>query len=76
MFLAISMGLLSASAPGAIPPAYIEPTAGGILLQIVLGGTAGVLVLGRLFWHNITSVFRHSRKEPANKSADDPPQSR
>ena len=29
--------------------AYLDPTAGGFLLQLVLGGVTGVVVLARLF---------------------------
>ncbi len=35
------------------PLLYIDPIAGGMLLQIILGGLTGVLVLGRLFWKSL-----------------------
>ena len=35
---------------------YIDPTAGGLLIQVLLGGAAGVLILGRLFWGRIQSL--------------------
>lgn len=37
--------------------AYIDPSAGGMLVQLLLAGTAGVAVLGRLFWTRITHFF-------------------
>ena len=37
--------------------AYIDPSAGGMLMQLLLGGTAGVLVIGRLFWSRIRGLF-------------------
>ena len=37
--------------------AYIDPSAGGMLVQLLLAGTAGVAVLGRLFWMRIKRVF-------------------
>jgi hypothetical protein len=33
--------------------AYIDPSAGGMLVQLLLAGTAGVAVLGKLFWSRI-----------------------
>jgi hypothetical protein len=37
--------------------AYIDPSAGGMLVQLLLAGTAGVAVLGRLFWMRIKRLF-------------------
>ena len=36
--------------------AYIDPSAGGMLVQLLLAGTAGVAVLGKLFWHRIRTI--------------------
>ena len=38
--------------------AYIDPGVGSMILQIILGGFAGVAILGKLFWKNIKSFFR------------------
>ena len=37
--------------------AYIDPTAGGLLLQALLAGTAGIVLLVRLFWRR-SGFFR------------------
>ena len=37
--------------------AYIDPSAGGMLVQLLLAGTAGVAVLGKLFWGRIKRIF-------------------
>ena len=37
--------------------AYIDPSAGGMLVQLLLAGTAGVAVLGKLFWMRIKRMF-------------------
>ena len=37
--------------------AYIDPSAGGMLVQLLLAGTAGVAVLGKLFWTRIKRIF-------------------
>ena len=44
---------------GAVPAhAYIDPSAGSLLLQLILGGLAGVLVALRLSWRRLTGLFR------------------
>jgi hypothetical protein len=35
--------------------AYIDPGAGSMLVQLILGGTAGLLLVGRLFWVGLKS---------------------
>ena len=37
--------------------AYIDPSASGMLVQLLLAGTAGVAVLGKLFWMRIKRLF-------------------
>ncbi len=37
--------------------AYMDPGTGSMILQILLGGVAGVLVVGRLYWHRIKEFF-------------------
>ncbi len=38
--------------------AYLDPGGGSMLLQILLGGFAAIGVVGRLYWHRVTSLFR------------------
>ena len=38
--------------------AYLDPTTGSILLQGLLAGIAGVMVVGRLFWTRVKTFFR------------------
>lgn len=33
--------------------AYIDPGAGSLFLQLILGGIGGLLVAGRIFWRRI-----------------------
>ncbi|MDX2168603.1 MAG: hypothetical protein SF182_16135 [Deltaproteobacteria bacterium] len=35
--------------------AYVDPSAGSILLQLLLGGVAGVLVALKLWWKRLSS---------------------
>lgn len=40
---------------------YLDPGSGSMFLQLLLGGVAGLTVIGRLYWQRIVSFF--SRKE-------------
>jgi len=57
--------------------AYIDPGTGGILVQLLTGGVAGLLVLAKLYWHKIRAVFGFStsrppvRRPPEARSGDD-----
>ncbi|TDI58541.1 MAG: hypothetical protein E2O92_09620 [Alphaproteobacteria bacterium] len=43
----------------AIAPAqaYLDPGTGSIILQLILGGVAGVMVVMKLYWHRLLSFF-------------------
>ena len=43
--------------------AYLDPGSGSILLQILLGGLAGLAVMMKVFWHRILAFLRISRNE-------------
>jgi hypothetical protein len=52
--------------------AYLDPNASSVLLQVLLGGVAGVAIAARLFWGRIVGVFRRSNgtetgNEPGEK---------
>lgn len=40
--------------------AYLDPGTGAFLLQALLGGVAGVLVVGRIYWAKIKGFFRRT----------------
>ena len=42
--------------------AYIDPTTGGLLLQLLLAGFAGLVVLAKLYWRKISGFFRRMPK--------------
>ena len=56
-----------------VVPLYIDPTTGGILLQVILGGFAGVAVLVKLFWYRLTSIFRRNQGGSKDTEAQLPP---
>ena len=39
------------------PLAYLDPGSGSLFLQLLLGGIAGVAVLGKVVWHRIRSAL-------------------
>ena len=43
--------------------AYLDPTTGSMVLQLLLGGIAGAAVLIRLFWRRILNLFGVQRHE-------------
>lgn len=55
---ALALGLVVLGARPA--HAYIDPSAGSLLLQLLLGGVAGLAVIVKLYWRRITSFFGRS----------------
>ena len=49
--------LLSALDIASPAHAYLDPGTGSMLLQMLLGGLAGVLVIGKLYWHRVMGFF-------------------
>ena len=37
--------------------AYLDPASGSMLLQMIVGGIAGVALAVKLFWHRILGFF-------------------
>lgn len=40
--------------------AYIDPGAGSMILQLLLGGVAGIMVIGKLYYRRLLSFFRRA----------------
>ena len=72
--LAISaLGLLTLSTA---PPAhaYLDPGTGSMILQVILGGVAGLVVAGKLYWKRVKEFFGRPGSEAtpgASESAND-----
>ena len=64
-FLSVPILLVSASSAHA----YLDPGTGSMILQIVLGGVAGLMVVGKLYWAKFTSFF--SRDSDSAGEAED-----
>jgi hypothetical protein len=54
--------------------AYLDPGTGSMMLQLLLGGIAGAMVVGKLYWHRfrgfVTSRFagKPSEHAPARRA--------
>lgn len=48
--------------------AYLDPSAGSMMLQIILGGVAGLAIALKLFWAKILLALGIGR----NKAEEDP----
>ena len=42
-----------------IASAYVDPTSGSILLQLILGGMAGIGVVAKLYWQRCKETISH-----------------
>ena len=51
--------------------AYIDPSAGGMLVQFLLAGTAGVAVLVKLFWSRLRGTFGLRDDSPPDATPTD-----
>lgn len=45
--------------------AYVDPGAGSLILQLLLGGVAGALFAAKLYWRRLRSFFR-SKETPSS----------
>ena len=50
--------------------AYVDPTAGGMLLQIILGGLAAGFLAVQMFWKRILGFFGKGRDKPPSPPDD------
>lgn len=47
--------------------AYLDPGTGAIVVQLLLGGVAGFMVIAKLYWQRVKDFFR--REKPDLSSA-------
>ena len=65
---AVSLLLLGSSTGTA--HAYLDAGTGSMILQVLLGGVAGLALVGKLYWHRLL-VMLGVRKEEPEPAADD-----
>ena len=58
--MVVALLLLLLALPGQAH-AYVDPSAGSLLLQLILGGLAGLMVALRLSWKRLTGLFGRGR---------------
>jgi hypothetical protein len=44
--------------------AYLDPGTGSMILQLLLGGVAGALAIGKLYWGSLKDFFNKKKKDP------------
>ncbi len=47
--------------------AYLDPGTGSMLVQLLLGGVAGALVIGKLYWQRIKAFFGRQPVQNASR---------
>lgn len=71
IFLVLSMFLVSSNLSHPAY-AYLDPGSGSMLLQLLLGGFAGIAMVFKLYWERIRSMFRrgssHSKAGASEES--------
>jgi hypothetical protein len=48
--------------------AYLDPGTGSLILQVLVGGVAGIAVTFKLWWSRVTSLFRRKPSEETPES--------
>ena len=66
LFVLVCLSVLN---PGAPAYAYLDPGTGSMLLQLLLGGFAGVLVVGKLYWHRIKAFVGRDPEPSLNQDS-------
>jgi hypothetical protein len=57
---------------GATPAfAYVDPGSGGMMMQLLLGGVAGLTVLLRLYWQRFTTFIGVRKADAENRDRTD-----
>jgi hypothetical protein len=51
--------------------AYLDPSAGSMMLQLILGGLAGLAIALRLFWARILTTLGLGRKKSDPEKPDE-----
>ncbi len=51
--------------------AYLDPGTGSMILQLVLGGVAGLLLAGKLYWQKLVSMLGFKREPAKARQAAD-----
>jgi hypothetical protein len=50
--------------------AYLDPGTGSMILQVLLGGFAGLALVGKLYWHKLLALFGSRTNAEADLTAE------
>lgn len=62
---------LLALAPARDALAYFDPASGSLVLQMVLGGIAGVALMVRIYWHKLLGLFGIQTSDPRDEGDEE-----
>ncbi len=67
------MGVLAAVAiafPMSNAWAYLDPGTGSMILQMLLGGVAGLAIVGKLYWHRMKLLVARALGRPIDEDSE------
>ncbi len=64
LFVLLFASVLKLDAPAY---AYLDPGTGSMLVQLLLGGVAGALVIGKLYWQRLKAFFVRQPVQSASR---------
>ena len=70
-FLAV-MTAIAVSFPLSNAWAYLDPGTGSIILQMLLGGFAGLAIVGKLYWSRMKVLVSRALGKPAGDDGEKP----
>jgi hypothetical protein len=53
--------------------AYLDPGTGSIILQMLLGGFAGLAIVGKLYWSRMKAIFSRALGRAPSDEAEKAP---
>lgn len=59
LLIAVFIGMIASGEAHA----YLDAGTGSMIMQLILGGLAGLAVILKLFWHRILGIFGIKKKE-------------
>ncbi|HNP61305.1 MAG TPA: hypothetical protein PKM72_10715 [Nitrospirales bacterium] len=70
-FLVVSIIVIVFGFEG-LASAYLDPGTGSMVLQLLLGGIAGAVVILKLYWRRFVGLFRgNAQEESEHPSSED-----
>jgi len=57
--------------PASEAHAYLDPGSGSMLLQLLMGGIAGVAMVFKLYWQQLMGLFKSTKSEASEPSSPD-----